>query len=220
MPEEILRRLHEDQAGLGYPAPVSKRRLHEWIAEHREKHGPPPDPALERIEPDTIAKLKARIVALVAREIDALERKHKGKLNEAQARTLRVHYSTLNDAEKRERTAQRNRRQPSRAREAGAPGQNGSREPETALQRLEREEREAAEQANSEPAATEQDGQSAEPPKPDTIPAPNQRETEHEVPRLSVLNVELQGGELRRSGGGQIGAEAERPPAPSRAQCR
>jgi hypothetical protein len=147
MPDEILRRLKEDQAGLGFPVELSKRRLHEYIAEHREKHGPPPDPALERIEPDTIAKLKARIVARAAREIDAIERKHKGKLKPDDATTMRRLYSFLHEAERREETAQTRRRQPSRQKRAGAP----AREQESVLERLEREEAEAAQAASASP---------------------------------------------------------------------
>lgn len=151
---EIRRRLHADQAGLGYSVPISERRLYEMIREHRERHGPPPESLPDRIDADSIAALKRRAIAVASREIDAMERRAKGRMGLQQAKILQQLYRMLDDAAKRERIAERNRRSPARARESGAPDTSAGSQ-ETAVERLEREEREAAAAARGEAAAAD-----------------------------------------------------------------
>jgi hypothetical protein len=101
-PKEIERRLHEDEAGLGYKVKIGRRQIFNYRMAYRAEHGQPPSEVWEDKTTDSIAKTKLRLVALLRREVSALERKAPGTITNVQSRYLAAHHKTLSEIEARE----------------------------------------------------------------------------------------------------------------------
>lgn len=198
-PKEIERRLHNDEAGMGFPVQIKERRIYEYIKDYEELHGPPPDPEDEDQTPDSIAKLKHRLAALIRREIAHFEGKKPGTLTHANSVVLRQHYATLDDMERRAEKALKRavRSKPSRAN----PTTKGTPErQETPVERLAREARESQLASRSGPnqaptsgretaeGSSQEEKESAaaadlRPVQPPTIPLSQEREGEGQAVR-------------------------------------
>ena len=139
---EITRRLNAGEAKLDYPIGISERRVREYVRDYEREHGPPPDPALEDPTADSIARLKHRAVAVLAREVRHLEELPAGRVSPKASAKLRQHYATLDDMERRLELAEARRAGKARKRR-GSEAPSGKAEPEeTELQRKAREYRE------------------------------------------------------------------------------
>ena len=141
-PKEIVRRLNNDEAGLGFPVEIKERRVYEYIEDYNAEHGPPPGPEDEDQTLDSMRRLRRRAIALIQREITTLEKRRPGKLSVKESQALKAHFATLDDMERREEAAEKRRgKTPARP----APNGNGngqSKGAESALERVAREQRE------------------------------------------------------------------------------
>lgn len=147
---EIERRLHANEAGLGSPCEIKERRIYEYIKDYEIENGPRPDQEDEDQSADSIFKLKRRGIALMAREITALEHKRAGTITADQSRTLRQHIANLEAWERRDEEAARRRLRS--AREGKGNGKEQDDPPESMLAKIAREEREGN---AAEPGATD-----------------------------------------------------------------
>jgi hypothetical protein len=138
---EIHRRLRHDEAGLGRKVDIGQRQVYNHIQAYRAVHGEPPhrtgDPADATL--DTIEKLEGRLIAIVAREITAAERKGAGRLSTAQHQSLRQAYVTAKEVE-RQREYAENRKRKRSSKRHNPPEESGkpeARDPEAeALEKL------------------------------------------------------------------------------------
>lgn len=134
--KEITRRLNDDEAGVGYPVNISQRQTYYYRTAYRAEHGDPRQVRTDQTA-DSMQALRDRSVALIQREIAELERQPAGSLTTAQSRTLREHFRTLAEMERRENAnlgKARSHRETS--------GEDEPDRPETTAQRLAREETE------------------------------------------------------------------------------
>jgi len=110
---EITRRFNDGTAGLTgkadkpIPIPITERRVAEYIAEHKAKHGPRPEPEDQELTVDSINRVKQRALNVLTREIAHLERLPKGRISAKQSTALRQHYATLDDMERRAEIAEK-----------------------------------------------------------------------------------------------------------------
>jgi len=110
---EITRRLNEGTAGLldkegkVQPLDIGERRVAEYVAEHKAKHGPRKEPEDEELTVDSINRVKQRALNVLAREIAHLEQLPNGRITAKQSTALRQHYATLDDMERRQELAEK-----------------------------------------------------------------------------------------------------------------
>jgi len=110
---EITRRFNDGTAGLidkeGKPQPIgiTERRVAEYVAEHKAKHGPRKEPEDEELTVDSINRVKQRALNVLAREIAHLEGLPNGRISAKQSTALRQHYATLDDMERRQEIAEK-----------------------------------------------------------------------------------------------------------------
>jgi len=110
---EITRRFNEGTAGLTgkgdkpIPIDIGERRVAEYIAEYKAKHGPRPEPEDQELTVDSINRVKQRALNVLAREIAHLEQLPKGRISAKQSTALRQHYATLDDMERRAEIAEK-----------------------------------------------------------------------------------------------------------------
>jgi len=125
---EITRRFNEGTAGLTgkadkpIPIGITERRVAEYIAEHKVKHGPRPEPEDQELTVDSINRVKQRALNVLAREIAHLEQLPKGRISAKQSTALRQHYATLDDMERRAEIAEKRKAKgKGSGKKAGAP---------------------------------------------------------------------------------------------------
>jgi len=99
--KEIVRRLAENEAGVGYAVKISPRQVYYYRKAYRDEHGSPREQKVDRTG-ESLEAMRDRAVALIRREIDALEGQAPGALTRDQSRTLREHHRTLCEFERRE----------------------------------------------------------------------------------------------------------------------
>jgi hypothetical protein len=143
---EILRRLREDDCGIGYPVDISRRAVYYHRAAYREEKARAATKA-DQLN-GSLASSKQRAVDLLNRELDAHERRRPGSMGAKEAAAVeRIHRALVN-IERVERKAK------GRPSANGSSNGNGEAKSETALERL-------ARQHSAQPSANE-------PPRPDT----------------------------------------------------
>lgn len=125
---EITRRFNDGTAGLTgkgdkpIPIGITERRVAEYIAEHKAKHGPRSEPEDQELTVDSINRVKQRALNVLAREIAHLEQLPKGRISAKQSTALRQHYATLDDMERRAEIAEKRKAKGKGAgKKAGAP---------------------------------------------------------------------------------------------------
>lgn len=112
---EITKRFNEGTAGLTgkedkpLKIAITERRVAEYVAEHKAKHGPRPEPEDQELTADSINRVKQRALNVLAREIAHLEGLPKGRIQAKQSTALRQHYATLDDMERRAEIAEKRR---------------------------------------------------------------------------------------------------------------
>lgn len=121
MPTEIVRRLAEDEAGLGFAVEISKRTVVQYLTDHRLKHGEFPTVDPRAIDRESIDAQKALAFSLVAQELGVLKKRRKGSLKRDDVRKIEQCYRALTTMESLDEHAAMKRRHPSKARHAGAP---------------------------------------------------------------------------------------------------
>jgi hypothetical protein len=139
--KEIERRLNEGEAGLDHKVKISTRTIYEYRQRAREQITR--KKALEDPAAHSIAALKLRIRERYSQEIDFYERIPPGKLTSEQRTALHHVFIKLDDIQRREAIADR---RPGRTGKDG-PASTTPDKPESAVERLAREQREAGEDA-------------------------------------------------------------------------
>jgi hypothetical protein len=138
---EITRRLAAQEVGLPYAVNISERQIRNYRTAYREIHGMPPEQepnGTERIE--TIDAVLNRAVALMGREVTAFEAKRRGSMTRDRLAVLDKMHSMLRKWQRAQGTAT-GKLKTSQVTPSGRPTKEP--EPESAIQRLARQEREA-----------------------------------------------------------------------------
>lgn len=149
---EIHKRLNEKTAGLPYKVPISKRQVYNYRAAYRAEHGIPTEQISGNELRDSISSVKKRIIELMAREAAFYQNKPPGRLTKQQVGIARAIFDALGHMERKEMVAA-NRLRLSDIAATQRPGKEDQ-GPESAIEKLAREEREAkAEQEEGERSA-------------------------------------------------------------------
>lgn len=137
---DIVERLAEGQAGLPYPVKISARQVYYYRSAYRAEHGLPSRETATDPTGDSFAAIRARLLALISREVTVLERRRPGKMTATDLTMCKRLHATMHEWERKEHTATGRLRQ-SQVGPKDRPQKPT--EPESAIQRLAREEREA-----------------------------------------------------------------------------